>query len=52
MTFVWFIVWVIWNAVGDREPLVADPVNFWLGSLLLVVALDLAGNHATSGRRR
>ena len=31
MTLVWFFVWLIWNAVGDHEPLIANPVNFWLG---------------------
>jgi hypothetical protein len=46
MTFLWFIVWLIWDLVGDREPLQFTPVNFWAGALLLAVALDLGGNHA------
>jgi hypothetical protein len=33
--------------IGDREPLLADPVNWWAGTLLLVVALDLSRQHAT-----
>jgi hypothetical protein len=50
MTLVWFVVWLIWNAVGDNEPLRAAPVNWWLGTLILAVALDLAGGHARAGR--
>jgi hypothetical protein len=53
MTFIWFITWLISNSIGDREPLLFDPVNAWAGTLLLVVALDLAGGHtrsATKGR--
>lgn len=49
MTLIWFIVWVIADNVGDREPLLFDPVNIWAGSLLLAVALDLVtavGSHA------
>jgi hypothetical protein len=46
MTFLWFFAWLIWDLVGDKEPLHFAPVNFWAGSLLLAVALDLGGNHA------
>jgi hypothetical protein len=46
MTFVWFIIWLIANNVGGNEPLVLDPVNGWVGTLILAVALDLGGNHA------
>lgn len=46
MTLVWFVVWLIANNVGDREPLLADPVNIWAGALLLAVALDLGRQHA------
>ena len=52
MTIIWFVVWIIWNAIGDNEPLIADPVNFWLGALIFAVALDLGGHHASGGRRR
>ena len=41
MTLFWFVIWLVWNLVGDREPLLFDPVNFWTGSLLLAIALDL-----------
>jgi hypothetical protein len=51
MTLIWFIVWLIWNNVGDHEPLLVDPVNWWAGTLILAVALDLGGQHAASGRR-
>jgi hypothetical protein len=49
MTFVWFVIWLIANNVGGHEPLVADPVNTWLGTLILAVALDLSAAHATRG---
>jgi hypothetical protein len=52
MTIIWFVVWLIWNNVGDHEPLIVDPVNWWAGTLILAVALDLGGHHATSGRTR
>jgi len=51
MTFLWFIVWFICNISGGNEPLLLDPVNAWTGTLLLVVALDLAGAHARGGAR-
>ena len=50
MTFVWFVVWLIANNVGGTEPLLLDPVNAWTGTLILAVALDLAGNHARVAR--
>jgi hypothetical protein len=50
------VVWLISDLVGDREPLTFDPVNWWAGSLLLVIALDLGRQHAPvparAGRRR
>jgi hypothetical protein len=51
VTLLWFVVWLIWNTVGDEEPLTFDPVNFWAGWLLLAIALDLAGGHARRRRR-
>lgn len=51
MTVVWFVVWLIANNVGGHEPLVGDPVNAWLGTLILAIALDLAGAHASQARR-
>ena len=50
MTFVWFLIWLIANNVGDSEPLLFDPVNAWTGTLIAAIALDLAGSHATSAR--
>lgn len=53
MTLVWFVVWLIWDTIGDREPLAFSPVNWWAGSLLLVIALDLGRQHAAApGRPR
>jgi hypothetical protein len=49
MTLLWFVIWLIANNVGAHEPLVADPVNAWLGTLILAVALDLSAAHATRG---
>jgi hypothetical protein len=46
MTLVWFVIWLIANNVGDREPLEFAPVNIWAGTLILVAALDLARQHA------
>ncbi len=52
MTFVWFVVWLIANNVGDSEPLTFDPVNVWAGALILAIALDLGRQHAPDVRRR
>jgi hypothetical protein len=52
MTFIWFVIWLIANNIGAHEPLVANPVNAWLGTLILAVALDLGGQHAVAGRGR
>jgi hypothetical protein len=46
VTLVWFVVWLIANNVGDHEPLIVDPVNWWAGALILAVALDLSRQHA------
>jgi len=53
MTLVWFIIWLIANNVGGHEPLVLDPVNAWLATLILAVALDLgrAGGVPSRGER-
>ena len=52
MTIVWFVVWLIWNLTGDKEPLTFDPVNWWAGALLFAVALDLGRQHAPELSRR
>ncbi len=46
MTIVWFVVWLVSNLIGDAEPLVFDPVNWWAGTLIGAVALDLGRQHA------
>lgn len=46
MTLIWFVVWLVANTIGDSEPLRTDPVNSWLGALLLAAALDLGRQHA------
>jgi hypothetical protein len=50
MTLLWFFIWLIWDLIGDDEPLTFAPaVNWWAGSLLFVIAVDLAGIHALKG---
>lgn len=51
MTLIWFTVWLIADSIGDREPLLFDPVNIWAGALLLAIALDLGSFHARGGSR-
>jgi hypothetical protein len=46
MTLLWFGVWLICNLIGDHEALTFDPVNWWTGTLLLAIAVDLARQHA------
>ncbi|HZY76884.1 MAG TPA: hypothetical protein VFE40_11240 [Jatrophihabitantaceae bacterium] len=52
MTLVWFVVWIIADNIGTREPLLFSPVNVWAGALILAVALDLGAAHATGNSRR
>jgi hypothetical protein len=45
----------VFDLVGDDEPLVFDPVNFWTGTLIFAIALDLGSLHAVPagrGKRR
>lgn len=44
MTFVWFFIWLIANSIGANEPLLLDPVNGWVGTLILAIAIDLASS--------
>jgi hypothetical protein len=46
LTLIWFVVWLVFNVIGDSESLTFDPVNWWAGLLLLAIALDLARQHA------
>lgn len=41
MTIIWFVVWLIADIIGDREPLRFDPLNWWAATLILSVALDI-----------
>jgi hypothetical protein len=52
MTLIWLIVWFIADSVGSHEPLTFGPVNVWTGTLILAIALDLAGAHASRASRR
>jgi hypothetical protein len=51
MTIFWLAVWLVADLVGDREPLRFDPLNWWAGTLLLTVALDL-NRPLVAGRRK
>ena len=46
MTLIWFVIWLIADVLGNPAPLVFDPVNWWAGTLLLAIALDLGSQHA------
>jgi hypothetical protein len=46
VTIVWFVVWLVSNILGDSEPLRFDPVNWWAGTLIAAIALDLGRQHA------
>jgi hypothetical protein len=41
VTVIWFVVWLVADMVGDREPLLFDPPNWWAATLLLAIALDI-----------
>jgi hypothetical protein len=49
MTLIWFVAWLIANNAGGPEPLALDPVNAWLATLILALALDI-NRPATLGR--
>jgi hypothetical protein len=51
MTLLWFAIWLVWNVIGDNEPLTFDPVNWWAGLLILAIGLDLAAAHAVPRKR-
>ena len=52
MTLIWFVVWLVADAIGDEEGLVFDPVNGWAATLILAAAIDLAGQHGATVARR
>lgn len=41
MAIAWLIVWFIANNAGGNEPLTLDPVNAWVATLILAIALDI-----------
>ena len=51
MTLIWLLIWLIGNLIGDNEPLLLDPVNWWTGTLILAIGLDLSSLHAAPARR-
>jgi hypothetical protein len=51
VTLLWFVIWFICDRIGDREVLTFDPVNWWAGTLLLAIAVDLA-RHGAPIRKR
>jgi len=51
MTLLWFVVWLIANNVGGHEPLLLNPVNAWMATLILAIALDLGAAHARPGQK-
>jgi hypothetical protein len=51
MTLIWFVVWLVADLIGDKEPLRFDPVNVWTATLILAIALDL-GRSGVVPRRR
>jgi hypothetical protein len=50
MTFVWFVIWFIADMIGDREPLLVDPVNWWAGTLILAFAFDVGRAGGVPGK--
>jgi hypothetical protein len=50
VTLLWFFSWVICNLVGGKEVLTFDPVNWWAGTLLFAIAVDLSASHAVKRR--
>ena len=51
MTLIWFAIWLIANVIGDSEPLQFDPVNWWAGTLLLAIAIDINRPQVPTRRR-
>jgi hypothetical protein len=41
VTIAWFVIWLIFTAIGDHEALRLDPPNVWTATLILAIALDL-----------
>lgn len=47
MTFLWFVIWLLCDLIGDRAPLDFAPVNVAAGFLLFAVACDLGSTAKT-----
>jgi hypothetical protein len=50
MIFVWFVIWFVADRIGDREPLLVDPVNWWAGTLILALAFDVSRAGGVPGK--
>jgi hypothetical protein len=51
LTLFWLLIWFIFDLIGDNEPLLFDPVNFWAGTLILAIGIDLASLRAVPAKR-
>ena len=51
MTLIWFVVWLVFDLIGDREPLETTPVNWWTGLLLFAIAIDLGARRRPRFKR-
>lgn len=50
MTLIWLVIWFLADRIGDREPLLLDPVNVWAATLLLALALDVGRAGGVPGK--
>lgn len=41
MSVLWFVVWLIADLTGHKQPLLFHPVNWWAATLILAIALDV-----------
>jgi len=51
VTILWFLIWLVSDLVGDREPLLFDPVNAWAATLIAAAALDVNRIDVANRRR-
>jgi hypothetical protein len=50
VTVIWFVIWLLADRIGDREPLLLDPVNVWAATLVLALALDVGRAGGVPGK--
>lgn len=50
VTLIWFVIWFLADRIGDREPLLLDPVNVWAATLVLALALDVGRAGGVPGK--